>query len=327
MIPLQTGFTHPVSHVAFAPDGSAAAVAQPHAGVTVLERGTGRTLAVCHMPRRAELSGLTFTSCGRYLVAGHAKGLEAFDAATGAPVGSWLRWFHRGLKLAPRGDAVIGAGGTDYVIARPVCAVGAGGPVPLEEVPPVNRAHESAVAFAPDAGTVLVSQDARFVLVDAATGRTRARLKRPDGADEADAGPTIAAAFCPRGERLALNDGNVIEVYDTRAGPEPADGDDGDDPERAPPPRARIEAAFELRPDRAAEAPNWYPPFALLPDGRGLLVKRPRNRVQLWDAPTGAVQNEWSWRLEWVTCLAVSPDGLAAVAGGRFGRVLFWDLE
>ena len=84
---------------------------------------------------------------------------------------------------------------------------------------------------------------------------------------------------------------------------------------------------FVLRPERASEAGNWLPPFALLADGRGLLVKRPGNRVQLWDAPTGTLVNEWSWRLEWVTCVGVSADGLTAVAGGRFGRVLLWDLE
>jgi WD40 repeat protein len=49
--------------------------------------------------------------------------------------------------------------------------------------------------------------------------------------------------------------------------------------------------------------------------------------VQLWDAPTGTLVNEWSWRFEWVTAVALSADGLTAVAGGRFGRVILWDLE
>jgi len=120
-------------------------------------------------------------------------------------------------------------------------------------------------------------------------------------------------------------------VYDTRDLED--DGADATDPPgdarpaRAPRPHVRLEPVFVLRPERAAEAGEWLPPFALLADGRGLLVKRPRNRVQLWDAPTGTLVNEWSWRLEWVTCVAVCADGLTAVAGGRFGRVLLWDLE
>ena len=68
------------------------------------------------------------------------------------------------------------------------------------------------------------------------------------------------------------------------------------------------------------------PPVALTPDGRGLLVRRPKQRVQLWDVAGGTRLAEWGWRLEVVTCLAVAPDGLTAAAGGRFGRVVAWDL-
>jgi hypothetical protein len=47
----------------------------------------------------------------------------------------------------------------------------------------------------------------------------------------------------------------------------------------------------------------------------------------MWDVDSGALEADWNWRLEGITCLAVAPDGLTAIAGGRFGRVLTWDLE
>ena len=83
MIPLQTASPHPVTHIRFSPDGGVIAVAQPHHGGTLLERATGREIAVCAMPRRGGLAGLTFCDGGRYVAAASAKGLEVFDAESG----------------------------------------------------------------------------------------------------------------------------------------------------------------------------------------------------------------------------------------------------
>ena len=113
-----------------------------------------------------------------------------------------------------------------------------------------------------------------------------------------------------------------MTVFDLRPDPDPPE--DGD----VPAPLAVGEAGFVIPPpDGWPVGAAWRPPFALTPDGRGLLVRRPRERVQLWDLGAGAVAAEWGWRLEAVTCLAVAPDGLTAAAGGRYGRVLLWDLD
>lgn len=188
----------------------------------------------------------------------------------------------------------------------------------------------------------VLSPDGRFAILgsshfyedlfDLASHRMVARI------DRGEPHRRTVAGFCPLGRRFALNNGDAIDVYDAGA-PDEEDEDEqqpdtplvqrakGKRVALAPKPHTRLAPVFTLAPDKASEVGDWYPPFALLADGRGLLVKRPRNRVQLWDAPTGALRNEWSWRFEWVTCVAVSADGTTAVAGGRFGRLLLWDLE
>lgn len=316
MIPLQTGFTHPVTHVCFSSCGGFVAVAQPHAGVTVFEHGTGRTLCVCHMPRRAELTGLTF--CSGHIVASHQKGTEVFDARTGTPVALSLRPLLKGLQLAETPDGVFGHGGSaSGIVWQPNAPE-----VLHEELDILSNNKNRFTTLSPHARYCVGRWTAaRMRLTNLAATRFVADFELSEDVDVLAA---VEVRFCPRAERIATCDGHAIRVFDTRDLGAP--DDDGDE-ETAPRPRERLEPVFVLPPDRSAEVPNWYPPFALLPDGRGLIVKRPRNRIQLWDAPSGVVQYEWSWRLEWVTCLAASPDGLTAAAGGRFGRVLFWDLE
>lgn len=329
MIPLQTASPHPVTNVVFSPDGAAVAVAQPQYGVTILERGTGRTVAVCAMPRRAGYTGLTFCGAGKYLAASHAKGFEVFDASTGARVAVSLRYQFRELKLAERD-------GVAYGLGLRFC-----GPVWRPEAPteteshfdPLSNGHNHRLWPSPDARFAVGSPSTgrRVKLHDLDAARYAAEIERPD-----DAETRLVARFCPVGKRFALNDGRTIDVYDTGSLSEenedeqPADTPlvqraDGIQVEVAPMPHTVLAPVFSLK--SSDNVTPWYPPFALLADGRGLLVKRPRNRVQLWDAPTGTLVNEWSWRLEWVTCVAVCADGLTAVAGGRFGRLLLWDLE
>ncbi len=315
MIPLQTGFTHPVTHVCFSSCGGFVAVAQPHAGVTVFEHGTGRTVCVCDMPRRAELTGLTF--CADHIVASHPKGTEVFDARTGAPVALSLRPLLKGLQLAETPGGAYGHGGSaSGIVWQPNAPE-----VLHEELDILSNNKNHLATLSPHARFAALRWSAsRFRFEDLSAKRFVADFEITEDVDPKAA---VHVRFCPRAERIATCDGHAIRVFDTRDLDAPDDGDE----ESAPRPRERLEPVFVLPPDRSAEVPNWYPPFALLPDGRGLIVKRPRNRIQLWDAPSGVVQYEWSWRLEWVTCLAASPDGLTAAAGGRFGRVLFWDLE
>ena len=325
MIPLQTASPHPVTHIVFSPDGGAVAVAQPHHGVTLIDRATGRTLAVCAMPRRGALTGLTFCGNGKFLAAAHPKGLEVFDATSGAPVMRNFHWPQK-FQLADRGDAVFGLGSRAFTSLRAVLNVNGSTVSPVTGNAIVYRGSLAPVACAPDGSHVLSADRNRLVLLNVASDRTVAEIELPVNE------PTVIplAQFCPLGRRFAVNHGFGIDVYDPTGL-----SDDGDDPpgaddapvEVAPMPHTLLAPVFTLRSDKPGVENEWHPPFALLADGRGLLVKRVRNRVQLWDAPTGTLVSEWSWRFEGLTCVAVSADGLTAVAGGRFGRVLLWDLE
>ena len=326
MIPLQTASPHPVTHIVFSPDGSAVAVAQPHHGVTLIERATGRTLAVCAMPRRGALTGLTFSGNGKFLAAASPKGLEVFEAATGAPV---FQNFHGPQKfhLAVRGDVVLGCPPRSYTALRPMVKATdtITGPDSTKAI--LYRGALTFVTCAPDGSHVLSAGRNRLVLLNVASDRTVAEIDRTATDDPRN---KVVAQFCPLGRRFAVSHGSGIDVYDpTGLGDDGADPPGADDApvEVAPMPHTLLAPVFTLRSDRPGGENEWHPPFALLADGRGLLVKRVRNRVQLWDAPTGTLVSEWSWRFEGVTCVAVSADGLTAVAGGRFGRVLLWDLE
>lgn len=321
MIPLQTASPHPVTHIRFSPDGGTIAVAQPHHGVTLLERTTGRAIAVCAMPRRGVLTDLTFCGGGKYLATTTAKGLEVFEAGTGAPVVRDYRVALKGVRLAERDGAVIGFGADVR------------GPVWQPETPaetkipfdPLTSGFRPTFTFSPDGRFMIEPHYRQVTLTDVSRDRYVAVLHRSDEYP----GAIVVSAFCPLGCRFAVNDGHVIDMFEFIR-EEIEDELESESPSElptAPRPHTRLHPTFTLSPDKPAEAPGWYPPFALCADGRGLLVKRPRNRIQLWDAPTATLINEWSWRFEWVTCVAVSTDNTTAVAGGRHGRVLIWDLE
>lgn len=333
MIPLKTASGHPVTHIVFSADGSMLAVAQPHFGVTILERATGRTVAVCAIPRRASFTSLTFFGDDKFLAISHAKGIEAFDARTGTRTARHHDWYRSYLLLAAQGDLVFGAKPGMYPSIH--VAMRAEGGACVLDVITRHSPKCSLLAISPRASTALGFKDGRYALLCANSGRVVAEI----ASNEPHSLQPRRATICPLGKRFAINEGSMIDVYDTSAIAEEDEGEQQADtplvqrangPQTqvavAPMPHSLLEPVFTLKPSNGTIG-EWYPPFALLADGRGLLVKRPRNRIQMWDAPTGTLVNEWSWRFEWVTCVAVCADNLTAVAGGRFGRVLIWDLE
>jgi WD40 repeat protein len=327
---LTTATTHPVSHVAFTPDGASFAVAQPNHGVTLHDRASGRMLRTLVVPRVAEFSAVVFLGNGEKLVVGSRRGLHVFDAATG-DLDAWYHgWQLERPLLGQKGGALVAATRTRIRVI----------PFPLSPAVPRDGARGepfgqvrgvSVLAMSPDAGRVVALREIgytnRVAVLETASGLAFGTL--PDPANS-------LFLFAPDGSRLAVTDGNAVTVYDL-ADPEPDDEPDPTPPTKrtrgkgrravAPKPGAVLQPVFRLEPAETYPAGQWCPPVAFTPDGRRLLIRRPRNRVQSWDIATGTPAGEWSWRLEEVTCLAVAPDGLTAVAGGRFGRVVVWDLE
>jgi WD40 repeat protein len=153
------------------------------------------------------------------------------------------------------------------------------------------RERNRPVLIAVNAGTVVVELD------------HAARIKHP-----------VAVSTAP--DCVALCDGRTLRVFDTSGLADIVPG------KRSKP---VLPAVLTVEAPDGVKA--WSPPVAFTPDGRGMLVGGPRERVQMWDVPSGEKRFEWNWRLEKLTSLAVAPDGLTAAAGGRLGRVVVWDLE
>ncbi len=338
MIALKMVTRQPVTHIVFSPDGNTIAVSQPHYGVTLLDRATGHTIAVCAQPRRDVLRGLTFCGGGRFVVAGSAKWAEAFDATTGELLSASCHW-----------NLLLTADDTRTTGIDPYCRVVQWEPDPVTNPRSRWRGYKHNGSVAVDA----LSPDGRFAVLD-----TRTRPTRQNVVLDLRTGNVIATVqhaeekpkhlwpgsvkFCPNGQRFAVHEGPTLRVYEIgeRAGPDedepPADAarvqrENGANPPAqtttaAPVPHVVLAPVSTLQVEDERGNWDWPGTFAFVADGRGLLVKRPRNRIQLWDVPTGTLINDWSWQLECVMCVAVSADGLTAAVGGRFGRVLIWDL-
>lgn len=336
MLTLTTASPHPVTHVLFHPNGSTFAVAQPNFGVTLFDRGSGTVVGTIPVPRVAEYSSILFVEGGARLVVASARGITLCETATGTVLVQRGKDTLAGAALAERAGGLIAASSRGLSDLRIVTGAIDHQPFTvLEEKTRPLQSRAALVAVSPGGcWAVGVYTRVKPSLIDISTGRVALALDHPYRGD-APFSRVPEVTFTPNGDRFAIRDGINVSVFDTpRADLEP--DDDEPDPSlvqrvataTAPKPRAIVEPVFSLnRPAGVAAADRWLPQLAFTPDGRAVLVRRPRNRVQLWDVATGTHAGEWSWRLDSLTCLAVAPDGLTAVAGARRGRVVMWDLD
>jgi hypothetical protein len=282
---------------------------------------SGDTVRTVGNARRPDYTSLTFLRGGAWLAVAGSKGLEVFDAASGGCVVANSRFVYCGLHLACRGSLILAGGSLSILELQIPPAAGGAERRAFWQVDGVHH-HEIAadgnwaVGFREDANPVVIDLTARLI---AHTLSHPARVSLPDAVTGRGL-PSVR--FSTQAPRIALADGVAITAFDLMAAEDFA-------PVGAIPAPYRVgRPAFTLPPpDEWPPNQLWRPPFALTPDGRGLLVKRPRERVQLWDVDAGTLAAEWNWRLDGITCLAVAPDGLTAVAGARFGRLLTWDLD
>jgi WD40 repeat protein len=320
MLAVRAASRHPIARVAFSPCGRWLACAQPQTGVALHDRASGEVVRTLGNPRRGSYTSVLFLNGSGWIAASGPKGLEVLDVESGRVV------YHANsslsnLQLGVHGDAVLA--GCSSMVLELFIPPRADGTSRRQHW---SNRHVGYPAVAPDAAwAVGYRSGGNPTVVDLRAGRMAHALRHPAriSVDVVPAGHLLpSAAFAPSAPRVALVDGATVTVFDLLpADPSPA----GED---IPAPRPVEEPRFALAPPAGWPAGQpWRPAVALTPDGRKLLVKRPRERVQLWDIDAGTLDAEWSWRLEGITCLAVAPDGLTAVAGGRFGRVLTWDLD
>jgi WD40 repeat protein len=64
-----------------------------------------------------------------------------------------------------------------------------------------------------------------------------------------------------------------------------------------------------------------------LPDGQSLLTIGWDGTARMWEAHTGRERMAYDWGVGKMYCLAISPDGMTAAAGGENGTIVMWDLE
>jgi hypothetical protein len=316
---VRTASRHPVCRLAFSPCGSWLAAAQPHHGITLHDRASGAAVRTVGSPRRPDYTSVTFLRDGAWLAAAGSKGLEVFDTATGDVVGTNSRWFMCGLRLGCRGGVVLAGGAPsilEILLPPEGGEVGRRGYLSVDGVAYYEPAPDGrwAVGFREGGNPVAIDLSARRV------AHTLAHPVRARWYDQSAS--ALAVGFASDSSRVAIGDGATVSVFDLHSA-----GEAPSDLVGIPAPYPVVPPVFTLPPpDRWPAGTPWQPPFALTPDGRQLMVLRPRQRVQMWNVDEGTLEAEWSWRLEGITCLAIAPDGLTAVAGGRFGRVLTWDL-
>ena len=107
-------------------------------------------------------------------------------------------------------------------------------------------------------------------------------------------------AYHPDGRLLALGTGTQVRVLDTETG----------------------QAMAELRQVR-----KHFLGGVFTPDGRHLLTVSNVETVKVWESATWKVAREYAWKVGGLRCVAVSPDGMTAAAGGTGKKVVIWDLD
>lgn len=323
MIRFQFPQGHPMARVAYTPDSLAVVTAQPHTGVYVRDRFNGQTIREFRLLDVAGYHLLMVSQCGQHLGMLHVRRLEVYPMASGDATLTTSYHVAAFAILGERCRVVIRDQYTNNnevrewsVVVDPVIGHNPSPMVPI-------GTSGTVIAMSPDGrGAVAVRQRGKPQLVELTTGQTVAELNFT--LRRTPAGITGFAEFAPNAVSVALGNGEKIAVFDLS----------GFDWATVPEKPRQLHPLCELdRPDPTAggtvkdrDAEHWLPPLAFTPDGRHFLTLGLRERVQLFDAKSGGVAEQWGWRMEDVTCLAVAPDGLTACAGGRRGRLTVWDL-
>jgi WD40 repeat protein len=108
-----------------------------------------------------------------------------------------------------------------------------------------------------------------------------------------------ALAFSPDGRTLACAVSRVIHLWDAATG------------EKHEPLGAHAETVVSL---------DWHT--------SGLLASASQDgEVRFWDAASGRERRAFDWKIGKVSCVRFSPDGLRAAAGGARGRLVVWDVD
>jgi WD40 repeat protein len=169
------------------------------------------------------------------------------------------------------------------------------------------------LAFAPDGQTLAVGHTHR----NARTGRLRHEVVLYHPRSRNVHGILLAPrrvrnlTFSPNGRLLAAACENTLTVWETPA----EEGDSGTI-------RVVPQAIFTCKSGR-----RHFQGLAFTPDGHHLAATHNDKTVRIWDTRSWTERVAFDWGIGEVVCIAFSPDGMVAAAGGRSGRIVVWDVD
>jgi WD40 repeat protein len=337
---------HPVTDLAFSPDGKTLVTVGQDADLVFWDPATGKE--VRRVPRAGPRGvgfgnrGVCFSADGRHIVTGGMDGAIRFVDATTGKEERVLQGQHRGwimgLALAPDGKSLVTADYSGTILLWDV----AGGNVRHRFPTGPRTGRPIALAFLPDGKSFVATwSDETARLVDANSGKeVRTFAPAPGGPS---AGLGTALALSPDGKRLALGGGwgrpgRVFEVAtgkEVTSLPSPA----GQVQSLAFLPGGRflalassgsaisirgLASGKELRRLEAPSGGNTV--LALSPDGKTLAAASGTTQVRLWDIASGRALLPSGGHQGWVQNLAFLPDGKRLVSGGADQRTFLWDV-
>lgn len=148
---------------------------------------------------------------------------------------------------------------------------------------------------------VRFSPNGRWLL---AAGSNEAALYEVPGMSEAQSwpidGPVNGACFSPDGGSFAIAGRRTLYAFGGKSFSKISD--------------------FRVQQKRSMSQIAWLPDDTLLTVSLDGLVRR-------WHISSGKEHSTFSFDIEECRALAVAPDGLTAVVGGRQGRLIRWDLD
>jgi eukaryotic-like serine/threonine-protein kinase len=301
-----------VASAVFSPDGRSIAVGCGNADDSGAEAVVWdlATRATLHLPHRASVVSVAFSSKGDALLTVCAESAQLWDRATGQRRVPPLR--HKGhltavAQLSPDGSKIV-TGGTDHAAHLWDATTGE------EHMPPLAHPGPGtirAVAFRPDGAAVVTGgDDGDACLWDVATGNQI-------GAPLPHHGLVTCCAFSPDGRILAvgcrLNEAGIANRRDVEVGGE-----------------VKLWKMNEAAYLATLPHPLTVLALAFSNDGRWLMTGGMDDRARLFDADTGSMIGKPLLHDGHVVALAFDPrDGRTALtgcAGAEPGVAHLWEL-
>jgi WD40 repeat protein len=291
------GHKEPVQRVAYAKDGTALVSVSAQREARLWDLATGE-------PRWSLDADWVFWACftpdSKGLLTGQSRNLvRLWDVATGSEQPAPLRPYRDSHKFhhfafSPEGSRCAAA---DTMVGTNVIHwwdLPSWKPRGTTDTGIDSYVSPCDLEFSPDGRTLAVLIFEGLLLLDARTRKPRATIPFDIKQDMG------RLAFHPQGQQLAVSSGMRTAVLDLGTGKEVAE--------------VRLPKKYMLQ-------------AAYTPDGRYLATVSNEETVKVWDTSSWRLVREFAWQVGGLRCLAFSPDGMTAAAGGTGKKVVVWDVD